>query len=291
MKLLLRLYEPTGGRVTVDGVDVRDLTFGDLRGAIGLVSQDVFLFDGTVRENIAYGDPDAPDEAIEEAARLAEAHDFITALPNGYDTLVGERGQKLSGGQRQRCERVLQASGFGVPQLRPRAILVALRPAAAERFQWPEERLTPPPTVTSTLGVAKGGWEGASDWAVCASGIAPTLVGGSKKHGGPDLGPTQAKRKWQELRVNAHLVSESPPPQARGMPCLTIRMAAIQRDSLWTGRSLAARRTPTGRWATRSRRPSPRRSAAPSLLLLPRVIGPRRRASRPSLVRRSQPAS
>ena len=102
VKLLLRLYEPSSGRVTVDGVDVRDLTFGDLRGAIGLVSQDVFLFDGTVRENIAYGDPDAPAEAIEEAARLAEAHDFISALGDGYDTLVGERGQKLSGGQRQR---------------------------------------------------------------------------------------------------------------------------------------------------------------------------------------------
>jgi ATP-binding cassette subfamily B protein len=102
VKLLLRLYEPTGGRVTVDGVDVRDLTFADLRGAIGLVSQDVFLFDGTARENIAYGDPRASDEAIEEAARLAEAHDFIAALPNGYDTFVGERGQKLSGGQRQR---------------------------------------------------------------------------------------------------------------------------------------------------------------------------------------------
>jgi ATP-binding cassette subfamily B protein len=88
--------------VTVDGVDVRELTFGDLRGAIGLVSQDVFLFDGTVRENIAYGDPNAPDEAVEEAARLAEAHEFIMALSDGYDTPVGERGQKLSGGQRQR---------------------------------------------------------------------------------------------------------------------------------------------------------------------------------------------
>ncbi|MGE3232783.1 MAG: ABC transporter ATP-binding protein [Thermoleophilia bacterium] len=102
VKLLLRLYEPRGGRVTNDGVDVRDVTFTELRGHIGLESQDVFLFDGSVRENIAYGDPNAPDEAIEEAARLAEAHDFITALPHGYDTVVGERGQKLSGGQRQR---------------------------------------------------------------------------------------------------------------------------------------------------------------------------------------------
>ncbi len=102
VKLLLRLYEPQDGRVTIDGVDVRDVTFKELRGHIGLVSQDVFLFDGSVRENIAYGDPDAPDEAIEEAARLAEAHDFIAALPHGYDTVVGERGQKLSGGQRQR---------------------------------------------------------------------------------------------------------------------------------------------------------------------------------------------
>jgi ATP-binding cassette subfamily B protein len=90
---LLRLYEPSDGRVTVHGVDIRGLTFGDLRGAIGLVSQDVFLFDGTVRENIAYGDPGASPEAIEEAAKLAEAHEFISALSHGYATLVGERGR------------------------------------------------------------------------------------------------------------------------------------------------------------------------------------------------------
>jgi ATP-binding cassette subfamily B protein len=102
VKLLLRLYEPTGGAITIDGIDVRELSFPELRGAIGLVSQDVFLFSGTVRENIAYGNADAGDAEVGRAARLAEAHEFIESLPDGYDTLVGERGQKLSGGQRQR---------------------------------------------------------------------------------------------------------------------------------------------------------------------------------------------
>ncbi len=102
IKLLLRFYDVTGGRILLDGHDIRDLQLHDLRQAIGLVSQDVFLFHGTVRENIAYGTFDASDEAIEAAARLAEAHDFIVELPQGYDTIVGERGQKLSGGQRQR---------------------------------------------------------------------------------------------------------------------------------------------------------------------------------------------
>ncbi|MEM7306292.1 MAG: ABC transporter ATP-binding protein [Planctomycetota bacterium] len=102
IKLLLRFYDAQRGRVRVDGIDVRELELDDLRRAIGLVSQDVFLFHGTVRENIAYGRPDADDDEIERASRIAEAHGFIEALPAGYDTLVGERGQKLSGGQRQR---------------------------------------------------------------------------------------------------------------------------------------------------------------------------------------------
>ncbi len=102
IKLLLRFYDVTAGRVLLDGLDLRELRQEDIRRAIGLVSQDVFLFHGTVRENIAYGDPDAPMDRIIEAARVAEAHEFITQLPQGYDTVVGERGQKLSGGQRQR---------------------------------------------------------------------------------------------------------------------------------------------------------------------------------------------
>jgi ATP-binding cassette subfamily B protein len=102
IKLLLRFYDVKAGRVCLDGCDIRDVRLADLRGAIGFVSQDVFLFHGTVRENIAYGTFDAPLERIIEAAKIAEAHDFIMALPHGYDTIVGERGQKLSGGQRQR---------------------------------------------------------------------------------------------------------------------------------------------------------------------------------------------
>jgi ATP-binding cassette subfamily B protein len=101
-KLLMRLYDPTGGAVRLDGVDVRDVRLADLRDAVGYVGQDVFLFDGTVRENVAYGSPDATDAAVERATRAAEAHGFVARLPEGYDTRVGERGVKLSGGQRQR---------------------------------------------------------------------------------------------------------------------------------------------------------------------------------------------
>jgi len=102
IKLLLRFYDIQRGRVLLDDRDIREFNLRDLRGAIGLVSQDVFLFHGTVRENIAYGTFDATDEQIVAAAKIAEAHDFIMDLPQGYDTIVGERGQKLSGGQRQR---------------------------------------------------------------------------------------------------------------------------------------------------------------------------------------------
>lgn len=102
VKLLLRYYDPTAGRVLLDGRDLRELRFAALRGAMGLVSQDVYLFHGTVRDNIAYGRPESTLEEIEQAAALAEAHDFIVGLAQGYDTIVGERGQKLSGGQRQR---------------------------------------------------------------------------------------------------------------------------------------------------------------------------------------------
>jgi ATP-binding cassette, subfamily B, bacterial len=102
VKLILRFYEVENGEITLDNINLKDICLGDLRRAIGLVSQDVFLFEGTVRENIAYGNPNADLEDIIMAAKMAEAHDFISQLPQDYDTVVGERGQKLSGGQRQR---------------------------------------------------------------------------------------------------------------------------------------------------------------------------------------------
>ena len=102
VKLLLRLYEPTGGTITVDDIPINQLTFGSLRQATGFVAQDVFLFHGTIRENLTYGRPDATDEEVRRATELAEAATFVEAMPDGYDTMVGERGQKLSGGQRQR---------------------------------------------------------------------------------------------------------------------------------------------------------------------------------------------
>ena len=100
--LIPRFYNVQSGSITVDGVNVMDITLDSLRRNIGMVSQNVFLFDGTVRDNIAYARPDASDEEIVEAAKKANIHDFILTLDNGYDTEVGERGVKLSGGQRQR---------------------------------------------------------------------------------------------------------------------------------------------------------------------------------------------
>lgn len=102
VKLLLRLYEIQSGTITLDGIELRDLKLRDLRACMGLVSQDVFLFHGNVAENIAYGSPNATPDQVIEAAKIAEAHEFIMQLPQGYETIVGERGQKLSGGQRQR---------------------------------------------------------------------------------------------------------------------------------------------------------------------------------------------
>jgi subfamily B ATP-binding cassette protein MsbA len=100
--LIPRFFDCTGGRILFDGIDVRDLTLASLRQQIGMVAQETVLFNDTVRNNIAYGQPDVPQAEVERAARAALAHDFIERMPEGYETIIGERGFRLSGGERQR---------------------------------------------------------------------------------------------------------------------------------------------------------------------------------------------
>lgn len=128
--------------------------------------------------------------------------------------------------------KLLHASDFGVPQLRPRTLLVALQEPYAASFEWPKPANRPPKTVGSTLlkEMSKNGWKGAREWSKKADKIAPTLVGGSKKHGGPDLGPSRAKEAWKKLHVDGKgIADEVPGPSFKGMPRLTVAMtAAIQ---------------------------------------------------------------
>jgi ATP-binding cassette subfamily B protein len=142
--LLLRLYDPLEGRVLIDGRDIREYTLVSLRSQISVVLQDTFLFAASVRENIGYGAPDANLEAIEEAARFANAHEFIQALPRDYDTILGERGVTLSGGQRQRLAiaraalrkspiLILDEPTTGLDEENERAVLEALERLAQGR--------------------------------------------------------------------------------------------------------------------------------------------------------------
>jgi len=124
VSLIPRFYDPIGGRVLIDGVDLKELQLASLRSKIGYVLQDTVLFHGTVRENIGYGRPNASEEDIVAAAKLANAHDFITAMPHGYDTMVGDRGLTLSGGQRQRI-------GIARAVIRDTPILILDEPTAA----------------------------------------------------------------------------------------------------------------------------------------------------------------
>ena len=102
VSLIPRFYDPTDGRVCIDGVDLRDVTFMSLRSQLGIVTQETILFNDTVRNNIAYGQVEAPFDQIVDAAKMANAHDFIMAIQNGYDSMIGEKGEMLSGGERQR---------------------------------------------------------------------------------------------------------------------------------------------------------------------------------------------
>ncbi len=139
-KLVVRFYDPEGGRISIDGHDVRHLTLRSLRANVALLLQETLVFDGTVRENIAYGRPDATDEEVVMAAAAADAHEFILALPERYDTLVGQKGRLLSGGQRQRLA-IARATLRDAPILLLDEPTTGLDADSAERILAPLRRL------------------------------------------------------------------------------------------------------------------------------------------------------
>lgn len=166
------------------------------------------------------------DEVRPQAVMLENVRGFLDSAFVDYRSSLKRQLAKLG---YDTDWRLLNASHFGVPQLRPRVIIIAVKMDLAGKFSWPEELHHNPPTVGQTLKDLMGanGWPGASAWAQRADDIAPTIVGGSKKHGGPDLGPTRARAAWATLGVNGKTIAEeAPDPDFVGMPRLTIRMVA-----------------------------------------------------------------
>ncbi len=166
------------------------------------------------------------DETRPQAIMIENVRGFLGAVFEDYRGFIRGELKKLG---YEAHWRLLNASDYGVPQLRPRVVIVALKDDIKDRFEWPTPIPTDPPTVGQTLLdlMSSGGWKGAKAWAKRADDIAPTLVGGSKKHGGPDLGPTRARQAWATLGVNGKsLADQVPEPDFVGMPRLTVRMAA-----------------------------------------------------------------
>ncbi len=166
------------------------------------------------------------DEIRPKAVMIENVRGFLGAVFEDYREHL--RGQLKKLGYKADW-RLLNASDFGVPQLRPRVVIVALREDKADQFDWPQILAHNPPTVGETLYdlMAAKGWKGAKAWKQRADEIAPTIVGGSKKHGGPDLGPTRARTAWASLGVNGSTVAEEAPDRDFvGMPRLTVRMVA-----------------------------------------------------------------
>lgn len=186
------------------------------------------------------------DEIRPRAVMLENVRGFLDPAFEGYRNRLFGQFRKLG---YKPAIRLFQASDHGVPQLRPRVVIVALRPSDADHFTWPEKSTTPAPTVGETLEdlMAANGWAGARQWAAGARAIAPTIVGGSKKHGGPDLGPTRARKAWAQLGVEGGTIAETAPePGFTGMPRLTVRMVAriqgFPDDWHFSGRKTAAYR-------------------------------------------------
>lgn len=166
------------------------------------------------------------DECRPQAVMLENVRGLLDAVFDDYRLNVEKQLKKLG---YVSSWRLLHASDFGVSQLRPRVVFVGIKKDLAEGFSWPEPLQTTPPTVGELLHdlMKANGWQGADQWREIANTIAPTLVGGSKKHGGPDLGPTRAKKAWAAIGVDGMgLWDEAPPADFAGMPRLTPRMTA-----------------------------------------------------------------
>lgn len=186
------------------------------------------------------------DECRPQAVMLENVRGLLDAVFEDYRNKVEKQLKKLG---YVPGWRLLNASDYGVSQLRPRVVFVGIRKDFADKFSWPEPNKQPPPTVGELLHdlMKADGWRGADRWREQANSIAPTLVGGSKKHGGPDLGPTRSKRAWAALGVDGHGLWDAPPPRDFvGMPRLTPRMAAriqgFSDDWQFFGRKTAAYR-------------------------------------------------
>ena len=166
------------------------------------------------------------DEMRPKAIMIENVRGFLSAVFEDYRNGLKSQLEKLG---YKTDWRLLNASDFGVPQLRPRVVIVALRKDYVDAFDWPTALPHNPPTVGETLVdlMGENGWSGAKAWAKHANDIAPTIVGGSKKHGGPDLGPTRARAAWATLGVEGKsLFNEAPGPDFVGTPRLTVRMVA-----------------------------------------------------------------
>lgn len=169
---------------------------------------------------------DIIDATRPQAVMIENVRGFLDAVFHDYRERLKAQLEQLG---YKADWRLLNASDFGVPQLRPRVVIVAIQRHRAEHFDWPKPHPQNPLTVGETLKdlMAARGWRGADDWAAKANEIAPTIVGGSKKHGGPDLGPTRARRAWATLGVEGRTIApEAPDPFHNGMPRLTVPMVA-----------------------------------------------------------------